>query len=252
MYKGMNTKFRFYQNEEITALGNLKVGSRFLDNYFDMVGRKDWEGLVVCFNRFPENPYVNIFTDVAFKRHQPMHDLFENKDSRKVFLVYRNPIKRYQSAFSQFFTKWLIEDNDIELLPFSIDTKKYLLEHKKTNTLYRDNEIPNEILEDLIPEMEKFVSYWTLNKIGDQHTSNYLHILNEITNKVDSDKLNLVNIDEQKLEKVFNIDKLEIDFKSNSVFKDKFERFIMENTILQNLLSSEMFHFNNLEKIRNG
>ena len=34
MNRIVTTKFRFYQNEESSGQ-NLKVGSRFLDNYFD-------------------------------------------------------------------------------------------------------------------------------------------------------------------------------------------------------------------------
>ena len=222
----VNTKFRFYQNEEITALGNLKVGSRFLDNYFQVENHENEihytdEGNFIDIKSYREG--------MLQQKFQPIYNLLENKDSRKVFLIYRNPIMRIQSAFSMFFLHWLQPSLNIELLPLSVTSREYLLQHYwGTDDLGNHTQIPHEVLKELIPYMERFVNYFATKKIDDQHVTNYLHIWHKFANKIDSDKLNLINI------------------------KEHFKDMIHNNKIIISIISSEIFHFNNLEKIRNG
>ena len=254
----INTKFRFYQNEEITALGNLKVGSRFLDNYFQVENHENEihytdEGNFIDIKSYREGMFQQKF--------QPIYNLLENKDSRKVFLIYRNPIMRIQSAFSMFFLEWLKQSLNIELVPLSVASREYLLHHYwGTDDLGNHTKMPHEVLSELFPYMERFVNYFATKKIDDQHVTNYLHIWNELANKIkikNADKLNLINIDEQRLEKVFNTDSPKkggqiINFKSDPLIKEHFKDMILNNKIIINIISSEVFHFNNLEKIRNG
>ena len=107
MNRILNTTFRFYQNKEIIVLGNLKVGSRFIDELgivtYSPDFQEEWEttlhyadgGNFVDTNSYRKGMFQQKF--------QPIYDTLENKDSRKVFLIYRNPIMRIQSAFSHFF-----------------------------------------------------------------------------------------------------------------------------------------------------
>ena len=79
-------------------LGNLKVGSRFLDNYFD----ENHENTI---HYTDEGNFIDIksYREGMFQqKFQPIYDILENKDSRKVFLIYRNPIMRIQSHFLTF------------------------------------------------------------------------------------------------------------------------------------------------------
>ena len=193
------------------------------------------------------------------QKFQPIYDILENKDSRKVFLIYRNPIMRIQSAFSHFFLEWLKQSLNIELLPLSVAAREYLLHHYwGVDDLGNHNKMSHEVLGELFPYMERFVNYFATKKMDDQHVTNYLHIWNELVNKIDSDKLNLINIDEKRLEKVFNTDVPKhgndqpINFKSDPLIKEHFKDMICNNTIIKTNISSEIFHFNNLEKIRNG
>ena len=48
--------------------------------------------------------------------------------------------------------------------------------------------------------MERFVNYFATKKMDEKYVTNYLHIWNEFANKIkikNSDKLNLINIDEK-------------------------------------------------------
>mgnify|MGYP005991492875 CR=1 FL=1 len=258
MNRILNTTFRFYQNKEIIVLGNLKVGSRFIDELgivtYSPDFQEEWEttlhyadgGNFVDTNSYRKGMFQQKF--------QPIYDTLENKDSRKVFLIYRNPIMRIQSAFSHFFIEWLKQSISVEILPISVEAKEYIVEHESG---VLQQYVPVKFIQELFPWMKRFVNYFTTERMHDQHVTNYLHIWNQLANKIDSDRLNLINIDEQRLEKVFNTDIPKDDngnpelYESNPLIKKHFKDMICNNEIIKTIISTEIFHFNNLEKIRN-
>lgn len=254
-----NHKIRFYQNDDVIVLANLKVGSRFCDNVFGTKESADiWltdENKFVSDKSWHNNNY-----DKEFK---PMKDLLEGNTPKDIYLIYRNPIDRWKSAISHFFMGWFQHPVNIQMSDINLQTKKFFSNYNTFENPYGEgagkfDDIPHQYLMDIKPLFEKFIEYWSINKLADNHTTNYLYIYNDILNRITvGNEIHLVNISHQRLEDVFDVESPRandtgslIHFSSNPFIKDALEEVIVSNTIIKQLLTSEMYHYQRLENAR--
>ena len=259
----IDLKIRYYSNKDMVVLTALKVGSRFCDNHFRCKADEP-EVYITQFNDFihkdkrelSHEKYQESGPDKAHlpKSYffKPIYDILEGKEKRPVYLLMRDPMKRAVSMLNYFFGTTI-----------NPKINRYMMLNE--DSLLRDYDfIPKEkadIIEgsEKLREMNqlaiKFCKYFISEGFSDPHFGPYLFIYQHILNESKCKNINLVDIDETRIEKIFDVKEVNLyengGLKSNPNTKGPIRQAIDRSGLSGNLKSylyTESFVYNELKK----
>ena len=186
-----------YQKENVTTITKEKVASRFLSEIYST---QDGRGHHIFLDG-----KCNNYENENFESYDTLNILINNKLlNNDVYLLYRNPTKRYYSGSVQH----ILSNYRYDTIFFRYELNKLFNKHQicTYELLYYLN---NNSFADLLAH-KKYVEYFKevfrdyiewqikLKPINDVHTEPYIHILNALSNKLSHHNLFFVNIDDER------------------------------------------------------
>lgn len=187
------------ENEKSFVITKPKVASRFVQSLYQGSTHE-----IRIENTLEISPYFEV-TNEASKSYNRLLDVKTN--NKEIFLIYRNPLKRYisgviedilvsigQENFNErFFLRSYLSKNNIE--PY------YLFEQLKENESNR-NFLLNEEFKSFLDDVLNDFFYWQVQTtpIFSHHSSPYMVIYDKIlkSQKIDNRKVHLINLDNEK------------------------------------------------------
>tara|TARA_B100000963_G_scaffold303658_1_gene276946 strand:+ start:421 stop:1209 length:789 start_codon:yes stop_codon:yes gene_type:complete len=259
----IDLKIRYYSNKDMVVLTALKVGSRFCDEHFGCTAVEP-EVYITQFNDFIHRDKRELAHDkynenYPKKAHlpksyffKPIYDILEGKEKRPVYLFMRDPMKRAVSMLNYFFGTTIHPK-----------INRYMM-LKKDSLLSDYDFIPNneakkiegsEKLREMNQLAIKFCKYFVSEGFSDPHFGPYLFIYQYLLNESKSKNINIVDIDETRIEEIFGIEEINLynsgGLKSNPYTKQSIRQAIDRSGLAGNLKSylyTESFAYNELKK----
>lgn len=189
--------FFLFNNDLFSVITKPKVASRTMSEIFHSI----------------DNPYIYLDKDANSNMYENLNEhtfynkLINNRTNNKLYILYRNPQKRYYSGIIEDLVR-VIDINTLENMYYlnslfkkhSINPFKFAEDINIDYNLLLSNEKYVNLIKDLITE---WIEWQLLYKpITSDHTEPYIDILYNISNK---NKCILVNIDNKlnSLESIF-------------------------------------------------